>query len=207
MREATCPYCSISIRAPVLRVERPFACPQCGLIVQPRSRYAPLSGCGCVVVALFLIVLTTYLGLRNEETWAWVLGGLLVGATVGIVVGYLIRRALQYFLGKSTVLKKHTFREYPETMRSLADFLDEIQDGGVWLEQWEHKLILLETSNSMDEPLVNEGLMAANYLKSNLVGRPVNEMKDRSSELENLELEDLRKELSEIARDLRTGAQ
>jgi hypothetical protein len=193
--------------ADAIRIERPFSCPSCGGIVAPRSAYQRYSTTGCCSAALLLFGCGVWLGIREESGFSilWVLGGALGGGFCGLAVGWLIQRGLHAFFSEATIFEIHAMREYPQTTRELANFLEEIKSADSWRGEWDRRLSMLEMDNSKDEPLVNEGLVAANRLKIELGSGP-GEKKKRSRDLDKLTIGGLREELALIARDLRRAA-
>lgn len=208
MRAMNCPYCGETMTADAIRIERPFSCPFCGCIVAPRSAYQRYSTTGCCSTALLLFACGVWLGIRSESgiSILWMFGGALGGGVAGLAVGWLIHWTLRALFGVATVLQIHTLREYPPTVLELATFLEEISRGESWRGEWDRRLSILEGSNSKDEPLVSEGLVAANRFKIELAGGSDGKKKYSSLDLDGLTLEGLRQELALIARDLRRAA-
>jgi hypothetical protein len=167
-----CPHCKQTLTAEAIRIERPFSCPFCDLIVAPRSAYQRYSTAGCCLTALLLFGCGIWLGIRGESGFSslWIIGGALGGGACGLGVGWLVHWTLRVLFSEVTVFQVHTLREYPPTVLELATFLERIGPGESWHDEWDRKLSELEASNSKDEPLFNEGLVAANRFKVELAG-------------------------------------
>jgi hypothetical protein len=191
-----CPYCRSNIPSEAILSWRPFSCPSCQKIIEPRSPYSRYGALGCLSVFVAASLGFVLLGLH------W-LPSVAIGLAAGIILNAAIRKLIEHQWPRPPNLHPHILRTESDALVKLADFLDSIACAESWRSEFDRPLDMFAQQRSYDESLENVALEAAQQLKAELQGIRARKI---STEIRNLPPDALRKEIQAIARELRLAA-
>ncbi len=190
--ELKCPFCYVQLSAEAVRSYRPFSCPSCHLLIEPRPRFG-LGRFGCLSTCAIYILGLILFGMR----WFWTLNlGVVV---IVIVIAMGVSRARSLF-PSALLLVPYLLRTEPENMSALAEFLDGIAGAPTWTDEFDKKLGGAKRRRTFDDELENVAIELAELYRDMLRGV---QSHGRRRVKQSFELDELRIELRAVARDLR----
>ncbi len=192
--QGECPFCHTRLSPEVAPSYRPFSCPSCHLLIQPRPYYQRYGTLGCLTVCAICLLGPLVFGLR------WYLG--LIGIAVGV---FIIAKGLHFAAGvwpQPPALVPYTLQTYPENLPPFSEFLDQIAAASAWRDEFDSQLVGAKGRRTYDDELENVAIELAERYRSILRGVPPRKGRVKRS----FDLEELRAELRAIARDIRLAA-
>ncbi len=194
--ESKCPFCQAQIAAGSFPDYRPFSCPSCHLLVQPRVYFNRYKAPGCLIAWAVCAVALVAVGLR------WHLS-VLIGLAAGIFLNSRLHKFLNRRWPKPLVLTPYQCFTYTENLVALAEFLDRIAAASEWSKDLSERLRNLKGQRTLDDWLEDAGIELAERYSDALQGVP---WRKRSRINKRFSLEELREELLAVSRDLRLVA-
>ena len=188
-----CPHCQTQLTLEQILTHRPFSCPSCELLINPRPNRNRLFVTGCLTTAGLIAISAVGLGIG----WA---GAVPLGLLFGLVVWTVLLSVLDKVWPRPPSLKPHEIRtaNYP----FLADSIECILTSEEWTPEFDRKLVDVKQCQSYDEDLENYLVALILAYKGFKNGNP---SKEFLIEGKIPTLDELRRELKAVARDMRLG--